>query len=76
MCRSLFLNGAGVYCLNKSNHQKKIRKPIQAAQWTVFGTYRYPYQADGSSMLTKGIEASVNEILRDQQVLSVAKWRG
>ena len=27
-------------------------------------------------MLTKGIEASVNEILRDQQVLSVAKCSG
>ena len=67
MCCSLFLNGARVYCLNKHITKKKIRKPIQAGQWTVFGTYRYPYQADGSSMLTKGIEASVNEILRDQQ---------
>ena len=67
MLQFIFERGQGLLFKQIKSPKKKIRKPIQAGQWTVFGTYRYPYQADGSSMLTKGIEASVNEILRDQQ---------
>ena len=67
MCCSLFLNGAGLYCL-LFKQIKLTKKDTEADLCGRLNCLR-------SSMPTNGIAVSGNEFLRDQQVQSVAKCR-